>query len=187
MIIKQLVTSAALACAMLTPASAAHWNVDAAKSHLGFTVLWSGQPFVATFRSWKADIDFDPADLVHSHAAVMIDLGSETSAAPDNDDGLKGAEGFAISQFPSARFETTGFTAKGGNKYVAAGRLTLHGVTKPLTLPFALTISGDTAHMTGKAAVLRTDFGLGRGEWASPATIAHEVSIAVDLTATKAH
>jgi polyisoprenoid-binding protein YceI len=184
--IKRSTIFAALACAALTPASAAPWRVDATKSRLGFSVVWSGQPFVATFRSWKADIDFDAADLTHSHAVVTIDLGSESSAAPDNDDGLKGAEGFAISQFPSARFESTNFTAKGGNNYVAAGRLTLHGITKPLTLPFALTISGDTAHMTAKTAVLRTDFGLGRGEWASPTTIGHEVSITVDLTATKA-
>lgn len=171
---------------MLSPAHGAKWNVDGAKSRLGFSVLWSGQAFDATFKSWKADIDFDPVDLAHARAVVTIDLGSETSAAPDNDDGLKGAEGFAISQFPSARFETRSFTAKGGNNYVAAGVLSLHGASKPVTLPFMLTIAGDTAHMTGKAVVLRTDFGLGRGEWASSATIAHEVSITVDLTATKA-
>lgn len=178
---------AALAFSALIPANAAKWNVDSSKSRLGFSVLWSGQPFVASFKTWKADIAFDPSDLAHAHAAVTIDLGSETSAAPDNDDGLKGAEGFSIAQFPSARFETTRFMAKGGNNYVASGNLTLHGVTRPVSLPFSLTISGDTAHMAGRVVVLRTDFGLGHGEWASPATIAHEVSITVDLTATKSH
>lgn len=186
--IKQLAISTVLVSAALTsPAHAVKWNVDSSKSRLGFSVAWSGQPFVATFKTWKADIDFDPSDLAHAHAAVTIDLESEASAAPDNDDGLKGAEGFATSQFPLARFETTSFSAKGGNNYVASGRLTLHGITKPITLPFSLTISGDTAHMTGRAVVLRTDFGLGHGEWASAATIAHEVTITVDLTATKAH
>jgi polyisoprenoid-binding protein YceI len=157
-----------------------------AKSRLGFSASWGGQPFDAAFKSWKADINFDPADLAHAKATVTIDLGSETSAAPDNDDGLKGAEGFATSQFPTARFETTGFTSKSSGNYVANGRLSLHGVTKQISLPFALTIAGNTAHMTGKTVVLRTDFGLGQGEWASPATIAHEVAITVDLTATKA-
>lgn len=187
--IDRLAISAALACAVVLalPAKAATWSVDNSKSHLGFSVLWAGQPFVAAFKTWKADIDFDPTDLAHAHVVVTIDLGSEVSAAPDNDDGLKGAEGFAVSQFPSARFETTQFTAKGGNNYVATGRLTLHGVTRPVTLPFSLAISGDKAHMVGKTVVLRTDFGLGHGEWASPATIAYEVSITVDLMATKAH
>jgi len=185
--IKQLAICAALAYAALTPASGAQWNVDHTKSRLGFSVLWSGQTFEATFKSWKADIQFDPADLAHSHANVTIDLGSETSTAPDNDDGLKGAEGFAITQFPTARFETASFSAKGGNNYVAMGHLALHGVSKAITLPFALVLSGDSAHMTGKTVVLRTDFGLGKGEWASAATIAHEVAITVDLTATKSH
>jgi polyisoprenoid-binding protein YceI len=182
---RQLAIYLALTFVASAPALGAQWNVDHTKSRLGFSVLWSGQSFEATFKSWKADIQFDPADLVHSHANVTIDLGSEASTAPDNDDGLKGAEGFAIAQFPSARFETTGFTAKGGDNYLATGRLTLHGVSKAITLPFALKVSGDSAHMTAKTVVLRTDFGLGKGEWASPATIAHEVAIVVDLTATK--
>ena len=185
--IRQIAVCVALGCAALAPASGAQWNVDHTKSRLGFSVVWSGQAFEATFKSWKADIQFDPTDLAHSHANVTIDLASESSAAPDNDDGLKGAEGFAITQFPTARFETTSFTARGGNNYSAVGHLTLHGVSKTITLPFALVLSRDSAHMTGKTIVLRTDFGLGKGEWASAATIAHEVAITVDLTATKSH
>ncbi len=183
--IGRFAATVALVCVMSPPAFAAQWNVDYAKSRLGFSVVWSGQPFEAIFKSWKADIRFDPADVTHAKATVTIDLGSETSAAPDNDDGLKGAEGFAISQFPSARFETTGFESKSAGNYVANGRLNLHGVSKQISLPFTLTIAGNTAHVIGKTVVVRTEFGLGHGEWASPATIAHEVAITVDLTATK--
>ncbi|MEJ1969870.1 MAG: YceI family protein [Rhizomicrobium sp.] len=168
------------------PACAAQWTVDQARSRLGFSVQWSGEAFDATFKSWKADVAFDPADLVHAHAAVTIDLNSEDSGSADNDDGLKGAEGFATGQFPTAKFETTGFAAKGGNAYVATGRLTLHGITRSITLPFTLTIAGNTAHMTGKALVSRIDFGLGQGEWAGETPVAHAVTVTVDLTATKA-
>jgi len=177
----------AIGSAIVAPASAAQWTVDYSKSRLGFSVLWSGQPFEATFKSWKANIIFDPTDLTHAKAIVTIDLGSETSAAPDNDDGLKGAEGFAISQFPSAHFDTTGIEARPGGNYLANGKLSLHGVTRQISLPFHLTIDGNIAHMTAKVSVLRTDFGLGHGEWASAATIAREVAITVDLTATKSH
>ncbi len=184
--IRNLVIATALAALALTPATAASWNIDHAKSRLGFSVQWSGEPFVATFKTWNATISFDPADLARAKATVTIDLGSETSAFPDNDDGLKGPEGFSTSQFPTARFETAGFVAKGGGNYVATGRLTIHGVERQVSLPFALSITGNTAHMTGRTVVMRSDFGLGHGEWASPATIAHEVTITVDLTATKA-
>ncbi len=170
-----------------TPVAAAHWNVDHAKSRLGFTVQWSGEAFNATFKSWNAMIDFDPAHLAAAHAKVSIVLDSEDSGSADNDDGVKGAEGFSVTQFPAATFETTGFKATGGNGYVATGTLNLHGATRPITLPFTLTIAGNTAHMTGKALVSRIDFGLGSGgEWAGETPIAHAVSITVDLTATKA-
>jgi polyisoprenoid-binding protein YceI len=180
-----LVLAAVLAVATVAPASGARWSVNQARSHLGFVVQWSGQPFIATFKVWNATIDFDPADLAHAKVTATIDLGSETSAIPDDDDGLKGTEGFAVGQFPTAHFETISFTAKGANNYVARGQLSLHGVTRQIDLPFVLTFSGDTVHMTGKTTVLRTDYRLGQGEWASPATIAHEVTITVDLTATK--
>lgn len=184
---RRIFASIAALFLLTAPASAANWNVDHGKSRLGFTVKWSGEALVATFKSWRANITFDPADLTHSKAVVTIDLASESSDSPDNDDGLQGAEGFAVNRFPSAKFETTGFTAKGGNVYVATGQLDLHGVTRPVTLNFNLTFKGDTAHMVGKATVLRTDFGLGTGEWAGPTPVAHEVIITVDLTATKAH
>jgi polyisoprenoid-binding protein YceI len=182
---RKLLPVAAALAALCAPATAATWTVDHGKSRLGFSVQWSGELLVATFKSWKADIAFDPADLPHAKAVVTIDLSSETSGSPDNDDGLQGPEGFSIVQFPTARFETTGFTAKGGNAYVAAGRLTLHGVSRPVTLPFTLTITGNSAHMVGKVVVSRIDFGLGTGEWASETPVAHATTITVDLTATK--
>jgi polyisoprenoid-binding protein YceI len=66
---------------LIVPASAAQkWKLETAKSKVGFTVNWGGQPFTGVFRSWKADIEFDPADLAHSHAYITIDTGSEASA-----------------------------------------------------------------------------------------------------------
>jgi polyisoprenoid-binding protein YceI len=184
---KRIALSAIAAMLISTPALAAHWNVDYSKSKLGFGVQWSGQPFGAVFKSWKADIDFDPADLAHSHVAVAIDLSSETSDSPDNDDGIQGAQGFQVSQFPAAKFEASSFTHGSGDHYTAKGFLSIKGVKKPVTLNFQLQITGDKAHMSGTADAMRGDWGLGQGEWASEKTVSHHVGIFVDLTATKAH
>lgn len=170
-----------------TPAFAAHWNVDYAKSKLSFSVQWSGSPFVATFKTWKSEIEFDPADPAHAHVLTTIDIASEASDSSDNDDGLKGPQGFQVSSFPTATFEATGFTAQGPGKYVANGKLTIRGVSHPVALPFTLAISGNTAHMTGSAQVIRTEFGVGQGsEWGGNTPIAHNVAVNVDLVATKA-
>jgi len=182
-----LLAGAAAALLACTPASAAHWNVDPAKSHLGFTVNWANQPFTATFKSWKATIDFDPADLAHSRAEATIDIASETSGDSETDEGVKGAQGFQTTQFPVAHFLTTGFTHTTGDAYVATAKLTIRGMSKSVTLPFTLTIAGNSAHMTGKTQVLRTDFGVGTGgDFSKPEPVAYQVSVNVDLVATKA-
>jgi polyisoprenoid-binding protein YceI len=170
-----------------TPALAAppHWTVDAAKSKLGFSVVWTGEAFNATFKSWKADIAFDPADLAHSRAVVTIAIASESSGFDENDEGLKGLKGFEVSRFPTATFRTTKITHGQGNNYVADGTLTIRGLTKPVTLPFALAIAGKTAHVVGKASLMRGDFGLARDEYAGDTPIARAVTVNIDLTATK--
>jgi len=178
----RLAVLAALPC-ITQPALAAHWTVDYAKSRLGFTVQWSNEPFSGTFKKWNADIDFDPANLAQAHASVDVDLASEESDEPDFDSGLKGAQGFATSQFPTAHFVTKSFVQKAANAYVARGSLTLHGVSQDITLPFTLTMSGRRAHIAGSAHVLRSDFGLGHGAWAASTPVSQDVTINIDLTA----
>lgn len=167
------------------PACAAHWNVEPAKSKLGFSASWGAEPFVGVFQSWKADIDFDAADLAHSHVVAVIDLNSEKSDSPDSDDGLKGALGFAVDKFPTARFEASRFERLADGSYVADAKLTIRGVTQSMRLPFKLVFDANRAHMTGKVVLDRTAFGVGQGEWAAPKPVAHEVAVTVDLTATK--
>jgi polyisoprenoid-binding protein YceI len=170
---------------MSASAHAAHWTVDYARSRLGFTAQWSGEPFSAQFKRWNAVVDFDPTDLAHARVSVIIDLASEASDESDFDSGLKGAEGFETSRFPTARFVSKSFAAKSANTYVAAGALTIRGISREIALPFTLAISGRIAHVKGTAHVLRSDFGIGQGTWASPTPVAHDVTVTVDLRATQ--
>jgi polyisoprenoid-binding protein YceI len=112
-------------------------------------------------------------------------MASEASDAKELDDGLRGTFGFEVAQFPTAHFLATSFTHKTGNDYIATGTLTIRGVTKPVTLPFTLTITGKTAHLTGTAQLIRTDFHVGEGEWSADTPVSHAVTVTVDLTATR--
>ena len=58
-------------------------------------------------------------------------------------------------------------------------------MTKPVTLPFTLTIAGKQAHMVGTASVMRNLFGVGTGEWAKPDPVAWDVKVNIDITATQ--
>lgn len=173
-------------------ADAAAWKVDHAKSKLWFEGQWSNEPFSATFGTWDANIQFDPANLPASKAIVTIDLGSVTTDDPERTSGMKGQYAFDVNNngFARATFVTSSIRSTGGNNYVATGALTIHGIARQIQLPFTLAITGNSAHMTGAVTVARTDYGVGTGssmgmDWSSEKPVGHAIQIKVDLTATK--
>ncbi len=178
---------AALTLLLLAPAAAqaAAWQADPAKSTIGFSGTQSGTPFKGHFKTFTAKIEFDPAHPDQGHADIVIDLASAASGDKQRDTALPQSDWFNTAAFPQAHFVATRFDAKGGAAYEAVGTLTIRGITKPVTLPFTLTIDGATAHAAGHVQLIRTDFGVGQGEWASDQYVALQVGVDVDLTATK--
>jgi polyisoprenoid-binding protein YceI len=181
---------AACLLAAAVPADAAQWQVDAAKSKLGFTLVWDKEPFHADFKKWTVSIDFDPADVAHAKADVVIDIRSLFSEDPNNDKYRNGPNGLDVAHFAQARFVTKAIRETAPNRYEATADLSIHGITKEVKLPFALLINGNVAHMTGELTLSRADFKVGTGstwgiDWASERTVSHAVKVSVDLTATR--
>lgn len=71
---------------------------------------------------------------------------------------------FQPDKYPEITFRSTsntGTNMKGGQFDVKIkGDLTLHGVTKPITIPARVTITGDTLHAVGEFSIDRDDFGV---------------------------
>lgn len=171
-------------------ADAAQWQVDPAKSRLGYVVTWAKEPFKADFKKWTATIDFDPADLAHAKVNVTIDIVGMVSEDPVNDKYRVGPNGLDFMHFAQARFVSKSFRSLGPNRYEATADLTVHGISKEVKLPFTLAMTGNSAHMTGETTISRIDFGVGKGnvfgiDWSSERTVAHAVKVVVDLTATR--
>ena len=65
-------------------------------------------------------------------------------------------------QYPDISFQSTNVTAKssGAGRYEVQidGNLTLHGVTKRVTIPTVVTLNGDTLRAVGKFSIDRGDF-----------------------------
>lgn len=180
---------ALLALTIVPPVAAApsKWNVDPAKSSLAFEVSVNGQTVTGTFKAFGALISFDPADLAHSSAKITIPMDEAKTGDATRDAMLLKPAWFNILDFPQAVFQTTAFTAKGGNAYEAAAKLTLKGVSQNITLPFTLDIKGDTAVMRGATALRRLAFGVGQGpDFASGTPVALEVKVMVNVTARRA-
>jgi polyisoprenoid-binding protein YceI len=77
---------------------------------------------------------------------------------------MSGAKVLDVGRFPIIRFRSREVTGKrvSPDRYdlSVAGELSLHGATKPMTVPIQLEVRGDTLTGTGKMAVKQTDFGI---------------------------
>ncbi|MCA1297259.1 YceI family protein [Stappia indica] len=177
-----LVAGTALVLAAL-PAAASDWSVDPAASSLSFTAQQGESPVDGSFATWSAEIRLDPADLANAAIRAEIETGSATTGQMQIDQTLPSEAWFNVAAFPKAVFVSDSITATGGDSYTAAGRLTIKDHEQPLTLPFTLTIDGDTAHATAEVSVMRMLFGIGADIPA--ATVADEVTIRLDITATR--
>jgi polyisoprenoid-binding protein YceI len=178
-----LLVAAAPVVALAAPPA---WTVDKAASKLTFSSSVSGEAFTGTFKRWDAVIHFDPKDLGHSDVTATIDITSAATGSGDRDAEIPDQDWFWTSHFPRAVFVAKGFRALGPGRYEAPGLLTIRGVSKPLTLPFTLAISGASAKMNAGVVLNRLAFGVGQGEWKATDTVPANVAVNVILLAHRA-
>ncbi len=173
---------AAIALALFAPfaAHAGTWHADAKASTLGFSGISQGDAFDGRFRTFEATIVFDPAQLATSRFDVKITLASADTANSERDDSLHGADFFDTAHTPVATYTATKFHSLGGNRYAADGTLSLHGISKPITLTFAWA-AGATPALVGDAMVNRLDFKVGGDRWADTSQISNAVKVHTSL------
>ena len=180
---------AVAALAIAAPAYAAPapaWVVDKAASKIGFSSSMSGDAFSGSFKKWDSAIRFDPKNLAGSSVTTTIDMTSAVTGDEDRDESLPTAQWFSANTYARATYSATKFKALGGNRYQADGTLTMRGVSKPVSLPFTLVITGDTAKMTSSINLNRLAFGVGSGEWAGTTVVPANVRVDIVLVAKRA-
>jgi polyisoprenoid-binding protein YceI len=176
----------ALLTAAIASAQAANWVIEPAHSQLGFTGSQSGAPFTGHFGDFAGTISFDPAKPAEAKTDIIIDVASAATGDKQKDGAMPGADWFDAKKFPQAHFVSTGFKPLGGDKFETTGTLTIRGMSKPVTLPFTLAITGDTAKAVGQVQLIRTQFGVGQGAWATAQYVALEVAVTFSILAKTA-
>jgi cytochrome b561/polyisoprenoid-binding protein YceI len=166
------------------PTEPSSWSVGRGSS-IGFATSWGGQALEGRFNDWDAEILFRPEALAKSKVRVSIALKSVASGDAQRDESLTGPDWFDAGPNPRAIFTADRFEKTGEDRYLAHGKLTLRGKTRPLDLPFRLKIDGDKARMSGVTTLDRTAFGVGQGEWQATDQIPANVKVSVQLTATR--
>lgn len=109
-----------------------HTSVIFGVSHLGYSYTYG------RFNKVEGRFSLDQANPAASKFQLLIHAPSIDSNDPKRDEHLKGPDFFNVKQFPAITFESTGINVemKGKDEYYnMTGKLTMHGVTREITLP----------------------------------------------------
>jgi polyisoprenoid-binding protein YceI len=160
-----------------------HSEVDFSVTHLTISNVHGRIGKVA------ATLKFNEADITKSSVTATIDVSTVDTGVTARDNDLKSDKFFDVANFPTATFTSTS-VAKNGSKLTIAGNLTLHGVTKPVTLeadgPAGPVPGMDHKSHSGysaSATISRSAFGIGSKYPA--AAIGDEVKLNIELDVAK--
>jgi polyisoprenoid-binding protein YceI len=176
-------------------ASADTWQIDPVHTTVGFSVR---HMTISTVRGQFNKVagtitanDNDPATAV---IEATIDTASIDTHSPDRDSDLKSANFLDVAKYPTMTFKSKKIEAAGPGKYNVVGDLTLHGVTKEVTLVVEATgapIKDPWGNMragaTATTTINRKDFGLTWNKMidAGGAVVGDAVAVEIDVEAVK--
>jgi polyisoprenoid-binding protein YceI len=183
----------ALVITGLSPAASANetYKFDPSGSTIGFNV----HQFLGTtrgkFSKFSGTIDIDREHPENSSVTAQIDLRSIDTRIKKRDDHLRSPEFFNVEKFPNMTFKSRSVKRTGPQSGDILGDLTMHGVTKPITLHVKLlTPASDTSRTRWSVTtepITRRDFNL----MFAPATetvsgISQTVAINIEVEARRA-
>jgi polyisoprenoid-binding protein YceI len=150
------------------PASLTTWKLDPAHSAAEFKVKHMMISNVkGRFSGLSGTLTEHATDSTLSTIEASVDISTIATGDPQRDGHLKSADFFDVEKYPAMTFKSTQVVQKGEGEYAVAGNLTIHGVTKPVTL----TVEGLSAPakdpygnirigLSATTKINRKDFGL---------------------------
>jgi polyisoprenoid-binding protein YceI len=145
------------------------WTLDKAHAKLGFTITHLMVSDVeGTFKTFDITLISSKEDFSDAVIPLTADVNSINTDNDKRDEHLKSPDFFDAAKFPSLTFKSKSFTKVSGKNYTLTGYLTLHGVTKPVTLD--VIYNGTITNPMSKklvsgfkisGTIKRSDFGVG--------------------------
>jgi polyisoprenoid-binding protein YceI len=162
------------------------WKNDPAHSQIAFTVKHLGISDVSgVFNDFDVKVHSSKSDFSDAVFELEVNVASIDTRVDARNKHLKSQDFFEVEKYPVMHFKSTGIEHSADDKYRLTGDLTLHGVTKQVTmnLEYRGTIENpmDKKQTTGfqvTGVIKRSDFNLGNGF--PPPMISDEVHIKAD-------
>ncbi|MGJ5642567.1 YceI family protein [Formosa sp. S-31] len=145
------------------------WTNDDPHTHLGFTVTHLGINDVSgTFNDVDITLEASKADFSDASFTLVAKTASIDTEVDARNTHLKSADFLNVETYPTLNFKSNKMTKIKGDFYKLTGNLTMHGVTKPVTLE--LKFRGTTVNPMNQketsgfqvtGTLKRSDFGIG--------------------------
>ena len=161
----------------------------------GSTIGFSVHQFLGTthgkFTKFTGKIDIDREHPENSSVTARIDVKSINTAIEKRDNHLRSAEFFNVAKYPEMTFKSRSVKQTGAQAGDIVGDLTMHGVTKPITLHVKLLTSPTDDKQTRWSVTTeplnRREFNLMFAQAAeSVSGISQTVAINIEIEATRA-
>lgn len=126
-----------LAVVLVSGSLLAQTSLKADKMHskLSFTVAHLGISDVAgLFKNFDAVVTASKPDFSDAVFELSADVASINTEVEMRDNHLKSADFFNVEKFPKMTFKSTMISKAGKDKYKLTGDLTIHGITKSVTV-----------------------------------------------------
>ena len=133
---------ALLAAGSPAKAAPATWTIDPNHSTVGFEIRHLFSKVHGTFQKLTGTFVYDPEHPESSSVTTEIDASTITTNQEVRDKDLRSDDFFDVAKYPTLTFASTKVTPTGKDKLTVEGNLTMHGVTKPVTLDVTFLGSG---------------------------------------------
>ena len=170
-------------------ASQARYVFDPVHTRVAFQVGHAGFSYpVGTFSRIEGELTFDEADWSTARLKVRVPMTTLELGDAQWREKILDRTFFDAKKFPDAIFESTHVEATGSNTAKVTGKLTMHGVTHPVTL--AVTLNAlrrhpltfkKTAGFSATASLRRSDFGM--SSWKN--LVGDEVRLVIEAEAVR--
>lgn len=141
------------------------WELDPENSSVEFVCKHVLTNVRGMFQQPSGTVMLDEATPANSKISATINVKSISTGVEERDTHLKSPDFFDVAKYPVITFVSTSFSKSSATSYSATGNLTMHGVTKPVTL--AVTAPPPFNHagtirrgIEATTSVNRKDFGL---------------------------
>jgi polyisoprenoid-binding protein YceI len=164
---RTLVSAVTLALALpaLSLAAPVTYKVDADHSGVNFTIRHFVSNVPGLFKDYDGTIVYDKDNPGSSKVEFTIQAASIDTGNADRDKHLRSADFFDVEKFPTLTFTSSQVKAQDNDTLEVTGDLTMHGVTKRVTLPVDFlgtvkTPNGEKAGFETHFTVNRKDYGI---------------------------